>query len=186
VANQQPNAPANQQDQAAAHPQDRVVGERRFSSSSTDVTAERECLLTNLDQQDQAATDQQDDTATLHRFPSSSTGITAEKESLLAKQNQDPSKPDEDEFADLLTELTLVTAYANFMNNTPIINAMHCFVSRFLLSRLVDQCQSNNLQRRVPYQRFHASQFRRPSIRHLWNNGHIHKQFQHFFGNTTR
>jgi len=132
VANQQPEAPTNQQDQAAADQQDRVVGERRFSSSSTDVTAEREGPLANPVQQDQAATDQQDDaatnqqedTGTLCRFPPSSTSITAEKDSLLAKQNQDPSRPDDDEFADLLTDLTLATAYANLMNNTPIINPM--------------------------------------------------------------
>jgi len=131
VANQQPEVPANQQDQAAADQQDRAVGERRSSSSSTDVTAEKERLLANRDQQDQAATDQldeaaadqQDDTHALHRFLSS-TGFTAEKENLLPKQNQGPSKPDDDEFADLLIELTLVTAYANLMNNTPIIDAM--------------------------------------------------------------
>ena len=117
MADQQHEVPANQQDQAAADQQDRVVGERRSSSSSTDVTAEKERLLANRDQQDQAATDQQDqattdqqdeaaadqqdDTPALDRFLSS-TSFTTEKESLLAKQNQDPSKPDDDEFADLV------------------------------------------------------------------------------------
>jgi len=72
----------------------------------------------------------------LCRFPSSSIGITAEKESLLAQQKQDPSEPDDDEFTDLRTELTLVTAYANLMNNTPIINAMSA-VSFFAFFYLV-------------------------------------------------